>query len=751
MERNLLKLQQLIYGATGKLFIKSISYSEIMKEIIEIKSASIVDGFILNDSFVSNQELSSYTLDDWRLIYAQYQCTYGFPSEEDLELVNNHLINSSFQNKDTFVPKDESCSSKTDRIVHIFNPEDTEPNALVKYLAEVMSSKAVLRANQIEMLQVAPEEFLTKAFEIANFTINETRMIIVNMLVELNYQGKLFSSPDDIVRFIYANYATIRSGKTKPTETKLNKTLLSKVDFDIPTSMRKKILNTLNQFTHFSVAPQFKKYLQFWKRVFKQCAYTSESKMTKRFPFAFEIKEKLYKSTIKTENTDIEYFRSIGDLGTAFSIELNNPGQMLRRISSYVRYPIGSKYARKKALIKNNVHYVKSFTVVKSDITEIIEDQMFDETLLMCNPKLLFQVLALLRNKTLHKAMSTKKCNGKEVNYLSQPLPGFDKRLTDIVVDKIKIALSAILQRRNSVLGKVYIDKSVENFPLQFSGRLDTATSMSGAYYPSGSKISLGDIIANAKNPVEEPIVRFGIAWKGESCDIDLSTSFIGDSSSKQCYFGTPQFKYDGELVAVSSGDVTSCRRDIFSVEFIDLDYAKFKEINDRLKAVDTIYNSINCFSNIKFSELDCYFFFQVIDKSKRVTPRNKNVTIKLDECDFAIKLNDASRLCTGVMIDVDTDMITVINQDIAIDPYQSIMHFQDKCIEAIESKVGTQIFFNEALELAIDPEQIVDTVANASTVITGNQYHTFTLMNEQSLKVLNIATNAEQLEDLIF
>ncbi len=746
MSRNLLKLQQLIYGATGKLFIKSISYAEIMKEVIEIKSASTVDGFILNDSFVSNQELTSYTANDWRLIYAQYQCTYGFPSEEDLELVNEHRINSSLQNKDTFVPIDESFSSKTDRIVHIFNPESTEPNALVKYLAEIMSSKAVLRANQIEMLEVAPEEFLTKAFEIANFTINETRMMIVNMLVQLNYQGKLFSSPDDIVRFIYANYSIIRSDRSKPTDTKLNKTLLSKVDFDIPTSMRKKILNTLNQFTHFSVAPQFKKYLQFWKRVFKQCSYASEAKMTKRFPFAFNIKEKLYKSTIKTENTDIEYFRSIGDLGTAFSIELNNPGQMLRRISSYVRYPIGAKYARKRAETKAN-EYAQSFTVVKSDITEIIEDQMFDETLLMCNPKLLFQVLALLRNKTLHKAMSVKKCNGKQVNYLSQPLPGFDKRLTDIVVDKIKIALSAILQRRNSVLGKIYIDKSVANFPLQFSGRLDTATSMSGAYYPSGSKISLGDIIANAKNPVENPIIRFGIAWKGECCDIDLSTSFLGDKNQYQCYFGNPQFTYDGELVAVSSGDITSCRRDVFSVEFIDLDYAKFKEINDKFKAVDTIYNSINCYSNIKFSDLDCYFFLQVIDKSKRVAPGNRQVTIKLDECDFAVKLNDASRLCTGLMIDVDTDMITVINKSVEIDTYQSIMHFQDKCIEAIESKVGTQIFFNEALELAVDPEQIVDKVADANTVITGNQYHAFT----DNIKSLNIATNAEQLEDLIF
>lgn len=746
MSRNLLKLQQLIYGATGKLFIKSISYAEIMKEVIEIKSDSRVDGFILNNSFVSNKELTSYTADDWRLIYAQYQCTYGFPSEKDLELVNDHLINSSLQNKDTFVPMDPSCSSQTDTIVHIFNPENSEPNALVKYLAEIMSSKAVLRANQIEMLEIAPEEFLTKAFEIANFTINETRMIIVNMLVELNYQGKLFSSPDDIVRFIYANYAVVRSDRSKPTDTKLNKTLLSKVDFDIPTSIRKKILNTLNQFTHFSVAPQFKKYLQFWKRVFKQCSYTSEAKMAKRFPFAFDIKEKLYKSTIKTENTDIEYFRSIGDLGTAFSIELNNPGQMLRKISSYVRYPIGSKYARKRALT-NKDQYEKSFTVVKSDITEIIEDQMFDETLLMCNPKLLFQVLALLRNKTLHKAMSTKKCNGKQISYLSQPLPGFDKRLTDIVIDKIKIALSAILQRRNSLLGKVYIDKSVENFPLQFSGRLDTATSMSGAYYPSGSKISLADIIANAKNPVENPIVRFGIAWKGESCDIDLSTSFIGDKGKSQCYFGRPEFKYDGELVAVSSGDITSCRKDIFSVEFIDLDYAKFKEINDRVKAVDTIYNSINCYSNIKFSELDCYFFLQVIDKSKRVIPGNRQVTIKLDECDFAVKLNDASRLCTGLMIDVDTDMITVINKSVEIDTYQSIMSFQDKCIEAIESKTGTQIFFNEALELAIDPEQIVDTIADANTVITGNQYHAFT----DNIKSLNIATNAEQLEDLIF
>lgn len=749
MSRNLLKLQQLIYGATGKLFIKSISYAEIMKEVIEIKSYLRVDGFILNNSFVSNQDLSRYTANDWRLIYAQYQCTYGFPSEEDLELVNNYIINSSIQNKDTFVPKDESCSLKTDRIVHIFNPENTEPNALVKYLAEIMSSKTVLRANQIEMLEVAPEEFLNKAFEFANFTINETRMFIVNMLVELNYQGKLFSSPDDIVRFIYANYCVVRSDKSKPTDTKLNKVLLSKVDFDIPTSMRKKILNTLNHFTHFSVAPQFKKYIQFWKRVFKQCSYTSENKMANRFPFAFEIKDKLYKSTIHTENSDIEYFRSIGDLGTAFSIELNNPGQMLRRISSYIRYPIGAKYARKRAL-NNKDQYSKSFTVVKSDITEIIEDQMFDETLLMCNTKLLFQVLALLRNKELHKPMSTKKCNGKQVNYLYNQLPGFDERLTDIVIDKIKIALSTILQKRNSALGNIYIDESVKNFPLQFSGRLDTATSMSGAYYPSGSKISLGDIIANAKNPVENPIVRFGIAWKGESCDIDLSTSFIGTKHSSQCYFGQPEFTYDGELVAISSGDITYCKKDIFSVEFIDLDYKKFKEINEKFKAVDTIYNSINCYSNIKFSDLDCYFFLQVIDKSKRVAKGSRNATIKLDECDFAIKLNDASKLCTGLTIDVETDMITVINKSININSYSSILSFKDKCIEEIESRIGTQIFFNEALELAIDPNQIVDIAADAHTIITGNQYDDFSSF-EKDMKVLNIATNAERLEDLIF
>lgn len=726
---DLTKLQKLIYQNTGIVYLDKPEEEteEFIRELQSITSSPIVDAYIFRET-----GFRDFTSEDWSKMYLQYLCTYSNPTKAALARWNELAAKP----QDLEVLKLQVTEA---------NKFTLEPEIkLLDYIVSIFESKIPLRDTQLKMIYCTPLNIMEAAYNKAKFGVKETNNIILTILFQEG--GKdlvLFKSFDDIVRFIASNYSYNRDDYQPNEQTKLDKKILSKLDFNIPTSIKKVLLGSINKIkVNDKSTAELKKYQEFWKRIFQQLAYTSEKKMANRFPFAFEVKEKLYGKTIHTDNSDIEFFRKAGDLGTAFSIELGNPGQMIRRLLSYLRYTKNKVYAKKE--IKN---ITKKRVRVEEDITELINDTMFDSALYRTSPKLLFKMLELLQNKEVYetRVKVSVYSNRVKVNY-GVPLPGVNKQFAKIVIEKINKVLPVILKERNEKLGKVFLDFSNAKLPIQFSGRLESSDAMSCAYYPKGSVIDLKHIIYNKLKKdesitIDNIVLRAGLAWRGKrSTDLDLSTLLLKDNKpTDQLYYGRPVLNNSkGEVIGVSSGDITSCSETVFSAELID-----FKYTDVIREGYVKLANVFNTYSGSRASDLETYFFIEVITDKEMIRSREYIRNYDLSKSVIAVRANSQERSFAGFAIDLLTDELSVLSTDIASSELNNILNrkLEKSIIETLDINV---IYLNDMLPLMIEPEQLVTSIEDADTVITTNQY-----FEAEGKKIYNLATKAEECQEL--
>ena len=727
---NLLELKKLAYQNTGIVYIDKPEEEteEFILELQSITSSTIISAYLFKE-----HGFKDFTSEDWKLMYAQYAYIYGYPTVEQVELFESTIF------------KLTNCmpTIASDKVT--LEPEIK----LNDYIKSIFESKIPLRDTQLKMLYATPIDMISKCYSEAKFTIKETKNIVLTVLFQnADDDVVLFKDFDSILRFVVSNYGYNRETKEPLSETKLDKTILSKTDLRLPTTIKKVMLGSINKVKlNDKAIEQLKKYQQFWKRIFQQLAYANESKMKKRFPNAFEVKEKLYdKKNLRTDNTEIEYFRKEGDLGTAFSIELGNPGQMLRRLLSYIRYPVGTKYANKGNTLECGS--------CKDDVTDLLNDTMFDFALQKTSPKLLLQMLQLLATKEIYaERTEVKVYSGKHrAKYSNKaPLPAVNKQFAELVVQKINKVLSVMLKERNESLGKVYLDLSTAKLPIQFSGRLDTTDAMSGGYYPSGSEIDIEAIIHEKLKKddtltIDDIVLRAGLAWRGKkSTDLDLSTTIIyGETNNiATLYYGTPvicaSMEYDDKhIIGVSSGDITRCGEKDFSAELIDFKYKDSKEVE-----VSKLLNSFNCYSGSKANDLEVYFFVEVVTTKDTVEQGSKITNYNMENADISVRVNCKEALFCGFVFDLNKDKIIVINKDIQYTQYSNI---KSKSSSEINEIIGlNNIYLNDVLPSFIEPEQIVTEMSEADTIITTNQY----LQQVDGKKVYNLATKAEECQEL--
>ena len=729
---NLLELKKLVFGATGVVYLDSLAVNQyFLEELESITKSKIIDGYLFRAP-----SMKDYKEEDWELMYAQYTCTYGYPTEEQLNLFYNTLVESNIDAEVMSLHKKDAETS---------SPKVTiEPESkLQSYINSICGSLIPLRHNQLEMLYATPIEMLVAAFDQSKFVIKETKNIVLTIIFQNGSKElSLFKNLDDIVRFVVANYGYDRNRQTPVESTKLDKTILSRIDLKIPTSIKKVLLNQINNIKINDIQKaQLKKYQQFWKRIFQQLAYTSEKRMTNRFPNAFATKEILYGKTIHTDNSDIEYFRRNGDLATAMSIELGNPGQLCRKLLSYIRYRTNMKYASNSILP----------TVCVDDVKEIISDTMFDSALFRASPKLLIKIIELLRTPDMLEDQKHRKVNGKVRSYNSSPLPKVDDELALIVIEKIEKVLKALKQEDNKSLGKVYLDLSTAKLPVQFSGRLDTTSSISGAYYPSGSELNLKAMIDEKckKNGIttDKIIIRTGLAWRGpNSTDLDLSSQFVlANDTSKQVYYPYHANKLviDDETVSISTGDITWCKIETFSAELIDTSYALVKK-----HGIKNMISMFNTYSGSKASQLEAYFFLEIINSDdfldkEVVKKRTNTVNYNLSNSTFAVRANNDTGLFLGLSINFETDKVTILCKNGESNFAQNINSASIQ--KAISSVKQTCVYVDEILNLTIEPEQFVTEISDADTVITSNQF----LKEIEGKTVMNLSTSAEECQKL--
>jgi len=435
-----------------------------------------------------------------------------------------------------------------------------------------------------------------------------------------------------------------------------------------------------------------------------------------------------------------------GNYDRALLEELRNPGQMLRGLLQYLRYRTGDKLAKKL-----NVKVPKEATVftdllgkkakgprtVQKDVHDVLNSAEFYDALLAVNTKLLWQVYGMVKksNERIFEPRSQKIVNKTKIAY-STPLPGLDKELTKIARKRIKNAIKQIKREENSKLGNVYIDPDVANFPIQFSGRDDTSLSLSGQYLPTGSRIDLDQIIPD--KDLSKSMLRIGLAWRGSSsCDIDLSMN-VDDYGA--VYYGRNVMERGGEIIAASSGDITSCSSEIFSTEFIDIDLEAFTK-----HGFSKMFNSAVIYSGSTFKSYECFWFMSVIKKKDRVSPGRK-VKMKLDEMDYAVQITEDAKTMIGLMFNIEEGYAEVANIPMKSGNYQNAAGMDTVMREAMEGLPPRQTIA-DALAMAVNKQQIVEDIEFADIIISGK----YEIDISDKTEYIHPGRNAIRLQELLF
>lgn len=716
-----IELQRLIYGMTGIMPLLETEYKSMIEEMEMIRSSVALEGFILRPAFSQSKELTSYTNQDWEMMFNQYAVMFGFScyNESGLKSVRTRLSEYKIANSVSY------NAAQTDE--PNFDVRLDGMNYINEILLDIANSKIVLREHQIQIINESPVEALANAWEKCDFVIKESEILFAQALIKKGSNIEVFSSVDQIVRFVVSAYQT----NENRIEGQLNTSKLSQVRLKIPTSVRKRIIKRLNSGSPEFDAIQGKKYQAFIKTLIKQCMWMPMKQTKKRFPNFAKFSDCIYR-TIPTVRTEIEELKRAGKLKEAFDLEMKNPGDAIRNLLFYLRYRKGETFATKnrpnaakrdteilnktldnalrktKSVIKKKIlksEFSQVDKVETSAVDTILSDEFY-KMLQKCNNKLLWQIVTLLEDNRYFEEIYQRECNKVKVSY-AKPLPAINKEHASIVAATVKTVIGDKLREQNANLGNVYLDKSLEDTAIAFSGRESTEVSCSGSFLAPGSKIDINDAINDP-----EKLIRLGVAWRGRSTDLDHTVNLI--NKRRSCSYSDLSIKSeDGQTMISSSGDIQSCNQERFSTELVDFDPRLLIEDGEEF-----LISSVNNYSNsTNIEEYEAYAFFTIIDKSERVKAGTQ-VYLPLDAMQYAIRLNTKSSTAVNLFVDLINGKIEPINlEDDNVPIFSNCRDNADDFLKQVRGKQNI-ITAMETLSEVIDEGQIVDSMEEADTVI---------------------------------
>lgn len=749
-----IELQRLIYGMTGTMPLLTKDYEELVREMELIRSSVEIKGFIFRQSFFNGKSLNDFTNADWKAMYHQYALTYGFSAYNIDEM--NKLVKLSHEYQKVNGDFEYLPASDLDFDVRLDGME-----YIREIVEDIADSKIVLREHQIQIVKETPVEILEQVFQNASFIVKEIEILFAQTLMSKNSQIEVFSTIDQTVRFVVAAYQI----QEPRVEGQLNTETLKQVKLKIPTSARKRIIKRLNSGNPMNDAVQGKKYQQFIKRLIKQSMWMPLAQTKKKFKTFSRFTDLIY-GTIPTARTQIEELKRAGNLREAFEIEMLNPGEAARSLLFYLRYREGEKFATKnrpnvakrdkekletvldsalrktKSVIKKKILRTSLTQVdeVKTSAIETIISDRFDNFLLQCNNKLLWQLVALLEDDRYFSEIYERECNKVKVSY-AKPLPKINRVHAEIVINKIKAAIKKKLVESNKALGKVYADASLEDTAIAFSGRESKEISVSGSFLAPGSKIDINDAINDP-----DKLIRLGVAWRGKTTDLDHTVNLC--NTDRDCSYGNPTVRSgeNDEVMMTSSGDITGCSSNIFSTELIDFDPRMLIEDGEKL-----LISSVNNYGNeTHIKEYEAYAFFNIIDKSERVRA-GTSMTIPLDAMQYAIRLNTESSTAINLMVDLENGKIQPINLPANDLPrFSNAANYKEDFLSAIKQR---QNFITAATTIAgvIDSEQFVDSIEEADTIISAEKLKERLEPENEDKKFIAVNVDTIAIQDIVF
>lgn len=761
----ILKLNELNYEITNVIDLFNLSlnnFEKLEKELIEFLSSFEVEGIVLSKSFAKSTILENYTLEDRWAIFAHSSIVYGY--EKFYESFGRGPATKVLEeyykatNKEVFKLKNNL------RKIEISFDKDFDLRKIAK---KYLESKIVLRDINIEILKKMNVDLLIEIFNDSTILIKETEILFLSILIEK--KNNIFNTIlninnvkniDQIARILLYKYSYIKEdgvidfyGEIKD----MSKATLSKIILKIPTRIRKQILRELNNVKNINlIVEQMFKYHSFWKKILKNLSWESQEKTAKKYPIFIKLKDALYKNDrSNTFNGTIEKAKQEGDYEKAFKILIKNNGFMLRNLMEYLRNVKGVSLAKKQkvdnkrkenidqrnddlqeslnkrnlsSFINKNNKSLKRIDI-KKDAVEYIDSKEFIKELEKSNPKILWKIYELLNDTKNLESKTEKRYITTNVVY-DKKLPAINEELAKKVKKNIKKTIRKIKRKENESLKKVYIDDSLKNFNLDYSGRNNKTVSLTGEYLSAGSKIDISEYIG------ENKILRLGIAWRGNSsCDIDHSVNLLNEE--KVVYYGSPVYEKNNKILIKSSGDVQSNDENIFSVELVDIDIDGLID-----NSISELLSSIIQYSGKTLDNYQVLFFMNIIDKKDRIIDSNK-VSFKVDQMQYAIQIHKKTRNIVGFYVNLEKSEIEVLCQEISSNDNLYNAEISKNVYKKIIENKPKRISIFKALKEVINKEQLVSNKEDADLIIT--------CLEEKNKQVLRPQKNLEDIQKIIF
>ena len=656
----LFDLEQRGYAITNprELLRYSIcGFERFKNELNALLNANTKEGITLRKTFASEEELHPYTSEEWNAILAQYAITYGWA--EDFE---QHFNASAEAVLDTYVDTLDLTTINNIDNGKIKKFTVGNETTLVKILHNILESKTVLRAQQLATLNNAPIKLVSLAAESAHITIKEILINAAVLLLNENLNFPLLRTPTDVVRFVAAHLT-----KGDSFEGQLTKAELAKIKLHIPTSMRKMLLRNMELIATTNgnhskgtryICEDMIKFENFWKRLDKFLCYEPAKNKRRKYPHYTNAIDLLYSGDRSwTFNSRYEEAKKRGDYLTAITVMTEKPTLLLRNLLEFMRMTTGTEFPQKEiggvgvsmrkpknafteALKDTKTKSTDKETVINTvitDATQYLTSSAFIELLTeKANRKVLWQILEQLIDESIYTPRFTREVQGQTVNYII-PIPAINKTLAENIKH---IILNVLRQKTDSK--KVYINDTATGYKLQYSGRNSTEISFAGEFVTPGTELSLSALMEG--KDIKNPLLRLGVMWRGSN-SMDIDHSCI-TSNDKVVYYGSPELYHKSELLISSSGDITTCGKDKFSTELIDIDITKID-----YNYMEELFNNFIVFSGgAAIGDSECYTFFSIIDKKDRVMNGQK-VHLDLAKQDYAIRIDPENTDKTGSYI----------------------------------------------------------------------------------------------------
>ena len=685
---------------------------KVKEQLMPILQSFSVDAYKLRNSFGTSTNLESYTPDEWLKILAGYAVTYDWATtfENLFGKEPEFFVNDpSAYVKDAGYPLPSNPKHIT--IIHDINP----------IIADIMSSKIPLRAQQIILLNEAPIEALQQDVV---YSIKSTEALVNNAIYSHGVMP-IIKSVDALMRFILCNGQQGETGEIY--DAQILKPQLKAFRFHLPTKFKKFIWQWFeNNDNPKAIVEEMLHYEDWWKRCLHHAQWCSETKFTKRYPNSKYILDLLYNDHSWTFNSRYSRALQAHDYATAIEIASEKPGLLLRNLVMFCRYIDGVTIPVK--VNKPSRLSINDDIVTNSAISWLTND--FANFLAFKSPtiKLLWQAVEELTNPKHEEPIYKRVVRGQTI-YYSVPIPAIDKKLRNYVVTTIKKHIANIKQEANKSLGKVYLDPKLANLAIQYSGAESTSLSRSGNFLTPGSSVDI---------PADAEFIRIGVAWtadsNGDGADIDLSTAIFSDSRLlSHCYYGSPQ--QGTPLAVVSSGDITTSSPGIYSAEFIDIDIAKAKE-----NGMESFLSTLHVYSgNYSMPNYDTHLFMSFIKAEQRVLPGNK-LNIDLAKQDYSIKLTENFTSYIGSLLNINTMQCQFLAIGNKNDPqYRNITDSYDQFAEFI-ANMPKRLTFLELAQASIYKDQFVSTLIEADTSI-----------GVSTINTINVTKGTEQFNSIVF